>query len=93
MRNSFKELEDAQVRLFDHQRQKRVFDRVESTLDTFRLFGSIFEMYVPILGETLMTLGGKENENASVEQDDAPVRHKQIPPSGPDFTTDESGIR
>lgn len=109
MKNSFKELENAQVRLFDHQRQKRVLNRVEGTLDTLRMFGRIFEMYVPVLGDTLITLGGKdgpappEAEESEVPSpdDDGPsggdAGNSELPddepPKGPDFTIDDPSTR
>lgn len=97
MKNSFKELQDTQVRLFAQQSEKRVFDRVEGTLNTLRLFGSIFEMYVPVLGDTLLTLGGKETDNpedqGTDQGEDEALDQQQLPPTGPDFTTDDPGIR
>lgn len=98
MKNSFKELQDTQVRLFAQQSEKRVFDKVEGTLNTLRLFGSIFEMYVPVLSDTLLTLSGGEIDSAATEpetpqSDDKKEQTEKLPSPGPDFSTDDPEIR
>lgn len=104
MKNSFKELENAQMRLFAQQKEERVFNKVEGSVNTLRFLGNIVEMYVPVLGNTLMSLVGdpKKVEENSEEQEDISLKKlerggkrtdSKKPPSGPDFTGEDSNIR
>ena len=46
-------------------REERVYKRVSGTLDTFRLFGEIVDMYFPKMVDTLIVIAGGEDEEGS----------------------------
>ena len=56
--NNFKQLEEDQILLFKEEKEKKLFDNLESTLGTLRFFGAIFELYMPVMADTMVSMGG-----------------------------------
>ncbi|PHI20496.1 hypothetical protein CEQ90_07020 [Lewinellaceae bacterium SD302] len=90
--NSFKELENDQIRLFAEARHKRVYDRVYGSLGSLRFISSIIEMYVPVMADTVVSLTGGSSlfpqENVEEESTDS-NGDIQRPPSGPALPDDD----
>lgn len=89
--NSFKELENNQVKLFAEARSKRVYEKVNGNLGGLRFLGHIIEMYIPVMADTVVNLTAGENTSISDDEDpdidmdgileDLP--DDDTPPSGP----------
>lgn len=84
MKNSFKELENTQITLFTPQREKRVFRKVKSAIGTLRFVGSIVEMFIPVMGDTITAMFGASQKKTPANQSGQVPRN---PPQGPDFST------
>lgn len=54
--NNFKALQAKQMALFEKEKQKAVFERLNGTMDVFRFVGAIVEMYVPVMANTVIGL-------------------------------------
>lgn len=59
--NSFKELQRQQVTLFAERKTEKVYERLSGTLDTMRFLGSILEVYMPVMADTVVCLTGGES--------------------------------
>lgn len=97
--NSFKELQNNQIKLFAEARQKRVYERVHHSLGSLRFLSTIVEMYVPVMADTVVSLvggpitAGDVNPDASgVNTDSKELKDDKIgPPSGPFFLEEDKG--
>jgi len=58
--NSFKQLEEEQIKLFAERTEDRVRNKLEGTLDALRFFGAVLEIYMPLMADTVVTLTGGE---------------------------------
>lgn len=100
--NSFKLLEDEDgLRLFQPERKERIRDKVQGRLETMRFLGTILEMYVPVMADTVTNLTGGEGRSLYADElpedfefpdTDFTSDENQLPPSGPVIDKDDDNL-
>ena len=84
--SSFLQIKEEEIQQFVELRQDRVRQKVESQINTYEFIGSLFEMYLPMLADTMTALAGsdpieKDDEYRTIEESDDSGDNP--PPSGP----------
>lgn len=69
---SFKELEDENLTDFNENRSKQVEQRLSGTFNVFRFIGSIFDLYLTRVRDTLVEMG---REPEVLENKDEKKKH------------------
>ena len=83
--SSFLQIKEEEINQFVELRQDRVRQKVESQISAYEFIGSLFEMYLPMMADTMTALAGsdpveKDDEYRIIEESDG---SEDTPPSGP----------
>jgi hypothetical protein len=58
--SSFLQIKEEEIQQFVELRQDRVRQKVESQVNTYEFIGSIFEMFLPMMADTMTALAGSD---------------------------------
>lgn len=58
--SSFLQIKEEEIQQFLELRQDRVRQKVERQINTYEFVGSLFEMYLPMLADTITALAGSD---------------------------------
>ncbi|MTB53414.1 hypothetical protein [Lewinella sp. W8] len=84
--SSFLQIKEEEINQFVELRQDRVRQQVETKLSTYEFIGSLFEMYLPMMADTMTAIMGSDpidddDEYRTIEEIDD--EESDNPPLGP----------